>query len=161
MKRLLILPLVAFLALLGAGAAEAYRNGAPTLKCYNCHTPVGDHASTLKVKGIPKEYKPGKTYRMSVAVKSDIRSLGDVKGGFVLQTSAGELIVADPAHTQISNGLLTHTIEGSTLRAWKLDWKAPQKGDVEFTVMATAANGDFAPIGDAVLAEVFAAGSRK
>jgi hypothetical protein len=161
MKRSLLLPMAAFLALLGGGPAEAYQNGAPTLKCYTCHTPTGDHASTLKVKGIPKEYKPGKTYRMSVAVKSDIRSLGDVKGGFVMRASAGELIASDPVNTQMSNGLLTHTIEGSALRAWKLTWKAPHDGDVEFTVMATAANGDFAPIGDAVLAEVFAAGARK
>ncbi len=157
----LFLPVIAFLVFWGGAPAEAYQNGAPTLECFTCHVPVGEHSSDVRVKGIPARYKPGKTYRITISVKSDIRSLGSVHGGFVLQASAGELIVVDPVHTQISNGLLTHTIEGSALRSWKTAWKAPREGDTEFIVMATAVNGDFAPIGDAVVAEVLTSRSSK
>ncbi len=161
MKNLLFLPLAVVLVLL-AGPALGYQNGAPTLTCVTCHAPVHDHVSTLEMKGVPRQYRPGKTYRMRLVVKSDIQSVGDVKGGFVVRASGGDLIVTDDTNTQLSGGLLTHTIEGSTLRVWRFSWKAPQQGGepVEFAVMATASNGDFAPVGDAVLAEIFTTRSR-
>lgn len=153
-NRRLMLPLMLLLA--AVSPAGAYNNGAPTLQCYNCHVPVGEHQTELKVSGLPAAYEPGKTYRITVAVESSWTSTGTVQGGFAAAASAGELAVTDKANTQISDRMVTHTQAGSALRSWTFAWKAPKKKqDVEMTVMATAANGDFAPLGDPVAARMF------
>lgn len=162
MKKYISLPILAILLALAPAPGEAYNNGAPTLKCFNCHVAVGEHASVLNVTGIPESYQGGKTYPITVTVDSDVRSLGQVQGGFAVQVSAGELLVVDKANTQISDRILTHTQQGSALRTWKLAWKAPrEKQQVDITVMATAANGDFAPLGDPVVAHAFTSSPRK
>lgn len=147
-----------FLALLMLGAvqtAEAFQNGAPSLDCMSCHTTIGKQSAMLEIKGIPDKFQPGQVYQIRVSVLSETQSLGDVKGGFVVQASGGALLVTDEMNTQLSGGMLTHTIEGATRRSWTMAWQSPQvSGAVEFLVAAVAANGDYAAIGDPVAVDM-------
>jgi hypothetical protein len=112
-------------------------------------------ADLVKVDGLPKKYVPGKTYKLTITVNSTMKSEGDVAGGFAAEASAGTLVVVDKKNTQLSDGLLTHTQEGSALRKWTIGWKAPsRKEEVTLSIMAMAANGDFSPNGDIVGAEI-------
>lgn len=151
MKRLSVL-LAALIVTVGLAATQGYghNNSAPNFECINCH--AGDMVPGLvEIRGIPKHFVPGKTYTFTIFVNSDLKSIGEVAGGFSLEASAGELKVSDRKHTQISDGLLTHTQEGSALRKWTFKWKAPsQKADASINVMAVAANGDYSSENDQV-----------
>ncbi|MCE5194452.1 MAG: hypothetical protein LLF28_03200 [Nitrospiraceae bacterium] len=142
-------------------AVYSASNSAPNNECYVCHqNPEG--SAELKVEGIPKQYKPGETYKIKLELKSKIKSETDVEGGFSATASAGEFIVIDKKNTQISDAYITHTPDGSKHKEWKFAWKAPkQKGEVELKIMAVAANGDFSPSGDAIAAEAFTIKSKK
>ncbi len=79
-----------------------------------------------------------------------------MQGGFAGEATAGELIVTDGKNTQLSNGIMTHTQEGSHHRKWSFSWKAPvAKMDAEIKVMVVAADGDFSAANEAVAAELF------
>ncbi len=152
MKKLtlfLILPIF-FLTGLHISTVHSFNNSAPTFECLTCH--VGQMAvDMVEIRGLPKNYVPGKTYKLTIVVTSDMKSMGEVQGGFALEASAGKLIEQDKKNTQISNGILTHTWEGSHHRTWTFGWKAPtERKDVHITVMALAANGDFSSPGDIV-----------
>lgn len=143
------------LTLLFSSIAYTNNNSAPNSECFTCHSGASDPA-TVKVTGLPKQFEPGKKYKITVAVDSKIKSVSEVKGGFSATVSEGELIVTDKKNTQISDSYLTHTIEGSDRRSWSFEWKAPEKkSDVELKIMVVAANGDYSPNGDAITAEVF------
>lgn len=127
-----------------------HRNSAPNIDCTSCHESemVKD---MVKVQGLPKNYVPGKTYNLTIVITTDFESISESKGGFAVEVSAGKLIVKDKKHTQLIDGVLTHTQEGSELRKWSFSWKAPaEKGDATITVMAVAANGDYSSFGDRV-----------
>jgi hypothetical protein len=156
MKRfvLLILPII-FAGLL-VSKGFAHRNSAPSFECFVCHTATEPQKTTIKATGIPKVYEPGKTYNITLSVESTLKSYGEVQGGFAAEATAGELIATDAKNTQLSNGIMTHTQEGSHYRKWSFSWKAPAtKMDAEIKVMVVAANGDFGAAGDAVTAELF------
>lgn len=127
-----------------------HRNSSPNMECISCHE--GEMVPEIvKIDGIPQSYVPGKTYTMTVIVKSGLESMSESKGGFSLEVSAGKLLVKDKKNTQLINGFLTHTQEGNELRRWVFQWRAPsEKTDVVLTVMAVAANGDYSPAGDIV-----------
>ncbi len=152
MKRIVIFLILILFCMTGFYVSTGYghRNSAPNLECISCHE--GEMVQDMvKIKGLPKNYVPGKTYNLTVIVKSDLESMSESKGGFAIEASAGELIVKDKEHTQLSDGILTHTQEGSGLRKWNLSWEAPSdKVDASITVMAVAANGDYSPVGDKV-----------
>ncbi|MBI5410150.1 MAG: hypothetical protein HZA14_12370 [Nitrospirae bacterium] len=133
----------------------SHNNSAPNFECIQCHEGgMGD--VEIKLEGLPEKYVPGKTYKMTLTVVSENESLGDVAGGFAVEASAGELIVVDKKNTQLSDGILTHTKEGSALRKWVVGWKAPsQKIETDLSVMAVAANGDFSTAGDVIGADGF------
>jgi len=134
---------------------SGHRNSAPTLECLICHGAelVQD---MVKIEGIPKSYVQGKTYKLKVIVNSDLESMSECKGGFAVEATAGRLKVIDKKNTQLINGILTHTQEGSELRKWSFEWTAPkEKTDVSISVMAVAANGDYSPVGDMVGATVY------
>jgi hypothetical protein len=134
----------------------AFNNGAPTVECLNCHTEVGQQQTELKIEGLPKAYKAGATYQIRVVVDSTQESIGTVQGGFAVTASGGELQIVDRKHTQLSDGILTHTMEGANLRSWKLSWRAPQdQQKVEISIVAAAANGDYSPLGDPVAEKNF------
>jgi hypothetical protein len=156
MKKLLLYSICALAVCGGLFAANGYshNNSAPNFECVGCHQ--GDMAADLvKVDGLPKKYVPGKTYKLTITVNSTMKSEGDVAGGFAAEASGGTLVVVDKKNTQLSDGLLTHTQEGSVLRKWTIGWKAPsRKEEVTLSIMAMAANGDFSPNGDVVGAEI-------
>ena len=145
-----------FLALIILGTAGVYvstvyghRNSAPSLECTSCHEGVM-FQDLVKIQGLPKSYAPGKTYNLTLILKSDLKSMSESAGGFAVQASAGKLIVTDKKNTQLIDTTLTHTQEGNAFRKWTFGWKAPsqQKEDVNITVMAVAANGDYSSVGD-------------
>lgn len=161
-KLSLFMILIAFgIMLLFISSVYASRNSAPNLECIICHE--GEMVQNMvKVQGLPKSYVPGKTYNLTVVVTSDLESISESKGGFAIEASKGKLIVKDKKNTQLSNGILTHTQEGSELRKWRFSWKAPsEKIDASITVMAVAANGDYSASGDRVGADSYIIKSTK
>jgi hypothetical protein len=148
-KITLLLVLALGITALITSTGHSHNNSAPNLECTGCHQ--GEGAAEVKIEGLPEKYIPGKTYKITLTVVSGNASLGDVAGGFALEASAGELIVSDKKNTQLSDGFITHTKEGSAFRKWAIGWKAPATNiTVDITVMAVAANGDFSPAGDVV-----------
>lgn len=147
--------IIMFLVLIGISGlyvsmGYGHRNSAPNLECISCHE--GEMVQDMvKIQGLPKSYVPGKTYNLTVIITSDLESMSECRGGFAVEASAGKLMVKDKKHTQLSNGILTHTQEGSELRQWKFSWKAPsEKTEASITVMAVSANGDYSTSGDMV-----------
>ncbi len=163
MKRIIFFLVLILFGMSGFYISKGYghKNSAPNLDCISCHE--GEMVQNMvKVQGMPKSYVPGKTYNLTVIVTSDLESMSESKGGFALEASAGELIVRDKKNTQLSNGILTHTQEGSELRKWTFKWKAPsEKIDASITVMALAANGDYSSVGDRVGADSYTIKSAK
>jgi hypothetical protein len=158
MKRIILfLILVLFgAAVLYVPEGYSYRNSAPNFECFVCHSTVEPQKTTIKAAGVPMVYEPGKTYTITLTVESTVKSHGEVQGGFAAAASAGELIATDAKNTQLSNGIMTHTQEGSNHRKWSFSWKAPAtKTDVEIKLMAVAADGDFSAANDAVAADLF------
>lgn len=157
MKRLTLLILAVFLvAGLIASKGYTYNNSAPIFECFVCHSAVSPQKTVIKATGIPKVFDPGKIYNITVAVESTLKSYDEVQGGFAAAVTVGNLMVTDEKNTQLSNGIMTHTKEGSNLRKWNFSWKAPAaKADAEIRVMVVAANGDFSATNDAVTAELF------
>lgn len=151
MKRFAIITVLALAgALVFALPALSHNNSAPNMECTACHQ-GGPGQAAVSIEGLPASYKPGGTYDIKVTVSSQTKSLGNVQGGFALQASEGEIVVTDKKHTQVVDGFLTHTQEGSEARSWSFKWKAPKKGgEASLLVMAMAANGDFSPVGDDV-----------
>lgn len=160
MKRVIVFLILILFGMAGLYVSTGYghRNSAPNLECISCHE--GEMVQDMvKIQGLPKSYVPGKTYNLTVIVTSDIQSMSESAGGFAVEASAGKLVVKDKKNTQMSNGILTHTQEGSESRKWTFGWKAPsQKTDVSITVMAVAANGDYSPFGDKVGANSYTLG---
>lgn len=141
-------------------AGYGHRNSAPTFDCMSCHP--GDAEDIIQVRGIPEAHVPGKTYEITVTAAGAAESMSESRGGFAFSASAGRLIARDRRNTQVIDGILTHTREGSELRQWTFFWKAPSPGkDVDFTVMAIAANGDFSSAGDSVGAAGFSSKAKQ
>jgi hypothetical protein len=142
-----------FFAVISAGyvsIGHGHNNSAPNFECINCHE--GDIVpGMVKITGLPKSFVPGKRYDLTIVITSDHQSLGDVAGGFAVEVTSGELVVKDRKNTQLSDKILTHTQQGSSLRKWSFIWKAPgRKGEAGMSVMAIAANGDYSSAGDKV-----------
>lgn len=156
-KKISILLILTFLlvSFVGINIVYGHRNSAPNLECLSCHE--GEMVQEMvKIEGIPKNYVPGKTYNLKVIIISDLESMSECKGGFAVEASIGKLKVSDKKNTQASNGFITHTQKGSELRKWTFQWTAPkEKTDVNISVMAVAANGDYSPAGDKVGATVY------
>lgn len=149
--------------------AHGFANSAPSFQCTSCH-PGSMQPEMVKLRNLPETYRPGQTYNLTLELDSTLESLGEQQGGFALQVSDGRLIAADQAHTQLIDGILTHTLEGSHRRSWSFTWQAPGEPggawwqfwrqaepgpDVSVTVMAVAANGDFSSVGDEIGAAGF------
>ncbi|NPA84884.1 MAG: hypothetical protein GXO07_02630 [Crenarchaeota archaeon] len=137
--------------------ALAMSNGAPTLSCTQCHVdakpiPPGN----LVVEGLPKFFKPGAVYNVTVRIL-DMNPCTPAMagcGGFAVHPSAGKLIVIDPhntmlAHNPVDGEYITHTEAGHMKREWRFEWRAPtEHKPVKFKVASIAANGDATPFGD-------------
>jgi hypothetical protein len=142
--------IISGITVLYASFVYGHNNSAPIMECMNCHE--GDLAKDMvKITGLPKSFVPGKKYEMTVVITSDLQVMGDVAGGFAVEVSAGELLIKDKKNTQLSDHILTHTQQGSSLRKWSFIWKAPKnKVEAGINVMAVAANGDYSPAADKV-----------
>lgn len=157
MKKLILLVLAPFVLVgMVVSMGHGFQNSSPNFECFICHRVIDEHETILKVTGIPEMYEPGEIYSLVLTVDSSIESISKVQGGFAVGVTAGELIVRDEKNTQLSNSILTHTIEGSERVVWRFGWKAPQqRTDVQLRVMAVAADGDFSPVGDPTVANTF------
>jgi len=158
-KRILVLMLITALFIISLLQNNydtyAHSSGAPSFECEDCHSGGEGGSIDIMLDGLPENYVLGKTYNLKLKVNSDVTSEGEYQGGFALTTSGGKIIVEDRKNTQISENYLTHTSEGSKFREWKFKWVAPLKpNEIEFTIMAVAANGDYSPNGDVVGVEV-------
>lgn len=143
--------------------AHGFANSAPSFQCMSCH-PGPMQPEMIKLSNLPDSYRPGQTYTFTLKLDSTLESLGEQQGGFAVQASSGTMIIEDRTHTQIVDGILTHTLEGSHRRSWSFSWQAPGESgpwwqfwrrpepgpDVSITVMAVAANGDYSAIGDEI-----------
>lgn len=160
-KKILLCFMTLLFILLAVSIGSGHNNSAPILDCATCHQE--DFApGMVSLEGLPEIYTPGKRYKLSITLKSDLKSMGDIAGGFALESSAGDLLVTDGKNTQLINSMLTHTQDGSELRKWSFAWKAPlEKADVTFTIMAVVANGDFSSTGDIVSAGSFTSKAKK
>jgi hypothetical protein len=145
--KILIIALGAFLVL-GLSGGYAFNNSSPNFKCNTCHEGKVS-IKMAKIEGLPVSYVLGKTYHLTLILSSRVQSFGVVEGGFAVKASAGMIVDTDKMNTQLSDGFLTHTKEGSEFRKWTFDWKAPsEKKEVTMKVMGIAANGDFSAAGD-------------
>lgn len=133
----------------------SHSNSAPVMDCTSCHQ--GEFkADRVSIAGLPKAYKPGAKYKLTIKIKSDLEAMGESRGGFALEVTDGKILVTDKRLTQYIERYLTHTIEGAKAREWSFTWQAPKSGeDVTFTVMAMASNGDHSPFGDEISAQSY------
>ncbi|CUS96710.1 choice-of-anchor V domain-containing protein [Candidatus Chrysopegis kryptomonas] len=129
---------------------RSHSNGAPSLECDECHSGAENEEVKILISGLPDNYIPNKRYEIKLKIESGLISEGEYQGGFGLTVSGGKVVVIDRKNTQVSEGYLTHTVDGSRLREWKFGWIAPASGEVEFSIMGVAANGDYSPSGDAI-----------
>lgn len=151
--------------LLAVVAVLAMSNGAPTLSCTQCHADAKPiPPQDLVIKGLPKEYEPGKVYNITIKIV-DVNPCNPKVmagcGGFAFHASAGKIIVTDKVDTFLASNpvdgvYITHTEKGHMKREWHFEWKAPNKPvPVKIKVAAIAANGDATPFGDYYGAKVF------
>lgn len=157
MKKAVLFLMLLGLALILTGVDKGFShsNSAPVMDCTSCHQ--GEFkADMVFINGIPKAYKPGAKYKLTLTIKSDLEPIGESMGGFALEVTDGKIVVTDKKTTQFIEKYLTHTLEGAKTRKWSFTWQAP-KGDkdVTFTVMAMASNGDYSPFGDVVSAQSY------
>ncbi|ABM81201.1 Reeler domain-containing protein [Hyperthermus butylicus] len=153
-KLVVVLGLVALILVFGIAAyrhAEAMSNGAPQLNCLQCHQSAAQNPVDFTITGLPQNYQPGKTYTITIKINNGPDcSSGVACGGFAVVVDAGELIASDSKNTFISGEILTHTKDGSMLREWTFQWKAPENPvPVTFNISVIAANGDGTFNGDA------------
>jgi hypothetical protein len=165
---------VLFGLFLTVAMAFAYSGGPPDDKCgapptfancTQCHTenPVnsGDGDFTVTLAGLT-EYVPGETYSGTVNLSDPDQS----RWGFELAVltnsneQAGTIVVADAAHTQLSDqpstnpDFLKHTSSGtyagSQNAAWEFEWVAPPSGSgtITFYAAGNGANGNGNTSGD-------------
>ncbi len=122
MRRVLpILGLALFIVVVGFFAlrADSMSNGAPQLNCVQCHVGADQNPAEFTIEGLPEQFEPGKTYKVTVKItKGPDCSSGVACGGFAVEVDAGELVVIDEKNTFISTTptgekLLTHTKDGS------------------------------------------------
>ncbi|MCX8069266.1 MAG: hypothetical protein N2738_02055 [Thermodesulfovibrionales bacterium] len=143
------------LTLMSVDKVFSHSNSAPVMDCTSCHQ--GEFkADIVSINGLPKAYKPGAKYKLTLTIKSDLETLGESMGGFALEVSDGKILVTDKQKTQFIEKYLTHTLEGVKTRTWSFTWQAPKSDkDITFIVMAMASNGDYSPFGDVVGAQSY------
>lgn len=111
----------------------------------------------LVISGLPKQYEPGKTYPIKLAVThvQDRRYWGFQLAARVKETGAqaGELKAIDDS-TQVldEKGIqyIEHTLKGIASNTFNFNWVAPNSpaGEVIMHAAGNAADGDDTPEGD-------------
>lgn len=140
----------------------AFTGGFGEESCHSCHFdyPLNDGEATLRLQGLPENYRPGQSYPITVSLQREELS----RGGFQLSarhpdsTQAGRFTL-DSDRLQFTKELenaqyVQHTEEGTRPDEegsihWKLEWTAPDTGgEVIFHLAANAGNGDESSFGD-------------
>lgn len=131
--------------------------------CVKCHNSFelnagrAQHLGDVVVSGLPKQYRPGESYAVSVALthSQDSGVWGFQFAARVREdgAQAGQLKPID-AHTQVASDkgvqYMEHTADGTFFNSFGFTWVAPANvsGDVIIHVAGNAANGDASPGGD-------------
>jgi hypothetical protein len=143
--RALRLLTVAALVVLGAGRAEAHKNGVAAQGCTGCHS--GGPAPTITITSDPATIMPGAMVTLSVNITSP-----EGYGGLFMQTDVGTLASLAGQGTQLASGGITHTAPKKAVNGvvtFLVGWTAPATpGGVNVNVWAVAANGDGSSRGD-------------
>jgi hypothetical protein len=126
-----------------AGIVGQARNGC------TCHNATEATAVVPAISGLPGLYDAGRTYALHITVEGGTApGTGAVaQAGFDLNASAGALLVPDGSSTvrvDPATGEATHTPNGSRVRNWTVEWRAPAKdtGVVTLTLVVNTVNGD-------------------
>ncbi|MCX8027844.1 MAG: hypothetical protein N3A62_08345 [Thermodesulfovibrionales bacterium] len=133
----------------------SHSNSAPVIDCMTCHQ--GElKPDIVSISGLPQTFIPNKVYNLTIQINSELIAQGEAQGGFALEATNGKIIISDNKNTQIINGVLTHTLQGSQKRRWNFKWQAPNdKVDANITVMVVASNGDYSSAGDEIGAQSY------
>lgn len=169
------LALLGVLAVLSAGRAGAFPDGAPWESasseegCNECHFDAGAtlESEALAIAGLPDGIDPGAVYRLTLSLRADEM----YRAGFLLTARqngapAGRFTALDDrASTQGAQARSTERgaeLEGPGLAEWRLEWTAPAvlEGPVSFELWGNAANDDQSPFGDATHFRVWLVAAR-
>lgn len=140
----------------------AFTGGFGEESCHSCHFdhPLNDGEATIRLQGLPGNYRSGQSYPITVSLRRE----GLSRGGFQLSarrpdsTQAGRFTLDSP-RLQFTKSLenaryVQHTEEGTRPEEegairWELEWTAPDAGgEVIFHLAANAGNGDESSFGD-------------
>lgn len=117
--------------------------------CVACHTQPSPQPAQVSLSGLPADgWSPGVTYSIRVEVTGGPPALPGPapQGGFDLAASAGIFVVDDALLRLPSPNEVTYRPAGTMMRAWGLEWTAPdlsaQPAPVKFWLAAIAANGN-------------------
>lgn len=161
----------------GKGPPPAATNapGEDACQAGRCHTqyPLNSSSGTLRLEGVPKKYRPGEKYALTVSLAQK----GQKRWGFQLTAldsthqPSGVLILSAGHLTQTKTEVMPddskrqyigHTAEGTYPGkangpvTWELLWQAPSKdiGPVYFYTAANAANFNKKPSGDYIYTRI-------
>jgi len=162
----------------GTNPVKAFSSGPPIgytgapveSSCTDCHSsfPVNSGAGSVEITGIPRVYKPGQQYTVSVKTSQEDAILFGFEVTAInrLGTQAGTLAVTNKIQTQFdegpagqeqlwrqyifhtSSGLFTPKVFGSN--TWSFAWTAPAQkiGKIDFYAAGNAANSNSSSSGD-------------
>jgi hypothetical protein len=172
----IVLPLAALLVLVPV-AASAFKEGPyPNVtggfgeqSCHLCHldNPINAPGGSVAVNGVPPQFTPGQTYRITVTIARDGlrrggfeiaarfasgRQRGRQAGSWTPRDARVQLIpgAIDTALTFVQHNLAGSRVPETGANTWTIDWTAPAvtSGSVQFNVAANASNNDDSPLGD-------------
>lgn len=157
----------------------AHTGGFSEPLCTECHITAGvnDGNGTLSVEGLPRRYRPGATYLLTISLAQQYLAVAgfQMAARFETGTHAGRQagsLAAAPADTGridvTTSGAVQyvhHVYAGTAPVApdtarWQVVWTAPDSGAVVFHVAGNAADDDDSPLGDIIYATSLHTASR-
>ncbi len=113
----------------------------------SCHNQSESFGVEPSLKGLPDSWEAGEEYQLNVSFSGGPARGPGARGGFDLRASSGQLVVpkgSSSVRVEPGSGEATHTKEGSNSSTWHVTWRAPSEGtgDVTFTLLVNAVNGD-------------------
>ncbi len=148
------------------GPPPAHTGGFGEPSCSACHfdNPVNEPSGSLVVSGMPEQFTPGNSYRITVSLtRPEMQRAGfqlavRYAAGARSGTVAGVVVPTDERATVAAStagvSYAQHTTAGTSLAGvdtarWTVQWTAPaQEAEVSLHVAANAANGDQSEFGD-------------
>jgi hypothetical protein len=142
----LVLALVGAMLLPGGSPSAGGVFDARERGCY-CHGPDPSESVGFTVDGLPGRYAAGANYTIEILVTfTDVPAKANrSQGGFYLESDNGTLSVPSDMQglVQVQGLQATHTLNGSMLRRWTVNWTAPSTPglQVKFYVFVNTADG--------------------